>query len=272
MPLFQLNSDLVMPGLAYGTYRLEGQKCYDALIKALETGYQHIDTAERYGNEDIIGRVLRDTHVKREEVFLASKVWWNNLHASGVRAACEGSLQKLGVEYLDLYMVHWPNRTIPFQETFTELAALKQEGKIREFGVSNFTTRHLADLEALGVHTPINQVELHPSFAQTDLVAYCHEHTIIPQAHTPLGAGRDIALFELENMSVAKSATRAMLILAWHRAKGNAVVVGASRFETIEQNFQSLAVELTPEEVAIIDGVAQKERVLDRPFADFAYV
>ncbi|NBD73844.1 aldo/keto reductase [Patescibacteria group bacterium] len=270
-PHITLAGGIPLPALGYGTYHLTGDQCYECVLHALEVGYRHIDTAERYKNQQLIGRAIAHAAVPREQITLTSKVWWDHLGYDALIDACDRSLAELATDYLDLLLVHWPNRLISPEETFGALEALTEAGKIRGYGVSNFTRHHIEDLFTAGYRPLVNQIEVHPTFRQDELLSYCWEEGIAVVAHSPLGGGRDLTMHEIGNVAMYKGVTRAEVILAWHRQRGTAAVVGASKFPNIDRNWTSLGVTLTDAEMETLSGLAQRGRVIDKPFSDFDY-
>ncbi len=180
---------LAIPLLGLGTWKLTGSACEPVVETALDLGYRHIDTAEAYGNEEPIGRVVATACLDRGELFITSKVGRDHLLSPDVREACRQSLDRLGMGFLDLYLVHWPNRAIPIAETLGALEGLREEGLIRAWGVSNFTPAHLHEVMEVG-SPATNQVEVHPYFQQRELETACREFGIPMSAYRPLDQGR----------------------------------------------------------------------------------
>ena len=238
---------------------------------ALTIGVRHIDTAERYRNHRAVGAALRESGVPRREVFLTTKLWWNHLLREQVGAHARKFLEELGVDYLDLLLVHWPNRTVPFQETFSALEALREEGIIRAYGVSNFTAHHLEDVQALGFRPVVNQIEIHPTFRQEALVAWCRERGVEPVAHSPFARGSDLARYELRDIARRMNATPAQAVLAWFRWKEIPVIFGTQRIALLEENLASLALPLDVTLLREIDALPTHVRQVNPPYADFDY-
>lgn len=270
-PFVTLAGGITLPMVGYGTYHLSERQTLECVSRALEVGYRHIDCAERYRNQHIVGEALRRSEVPRKDITLTSKVWWDHLGYDEVIATCERTLNELQTDYLDLFLVHWPNRLIPPTETFGALEALIEAGQIRGYGVSNYTAHHLDDVLANSYTPVINQVEVHPSFRQDALISACWERGVAVVAHSPLGGGNDLSLHELGEVATIKGITRAEVVLAWHRQRGIPVVVGAQKFTNIDRNLASLSVTLTDVEMASVDRVMQRDRVISKPWADFEY-
>lgn len=177
-----------VPALGLGTWQLKGATCYDAVRHALDLGVRHIDTAEMYGNEAEVGRALHDAAIDRDAVFLTTKVWHTNLRPDDVRTAAEGSLRELQTDHVDLLLIHWPNASVPLEQTLDALLDLRAAGKTRHIGVSNFPPSLVR--QALD-HTTIfcNQVEYHPFLSQAPLLDLARTHDFLLMAYSPLAKG-----------------------------------------------------------------------------------
>jgi diketogulonate reductase-like aldo/keto reductase len=186
-----LVQDVKVPKLGLGTWDLRGERATEAVLSALELGYRHIDTAEMYRNEREIGRALTQSGVERQEIFLVSKVWTNHLHKDQVIDACQASLERLGTEYLDLYLVHWPSGSVPVEQTMEGMQELLQSQAARQVGVSNFSVVQMERAsQALGSKVFCNQVKMHVGHKQGDIVDYCQKNDVLLTAYTPLNKGR----------------------------------------------------------------------------------
>ena len=258
-----------MPLLGFGTWRLDGAVCADAVRTALEIGYRHIDTAEHYHNEDAVGRAITESGVPREEVFIASKIWRDMHRHDDVIRSCEASLKKLGTGYLDLLLIHFPNSEVPVSETLFAMEELRQSGNIRAIGVSNFTRRHLEEALAAGVHIANIQNEFHPSFWEPELLAFCRERNISATAYSPNGQGNDLAMPEIREIAQKHGRSPAQVILRWIMQKGVAAIPKATRREYIEDNFASLEWELPEKDCVRIDALNTGVRMNNPPYAEF---
>lgn len=220
-----LNNGVEIPVIGFGTWQSTGEEAYQATLWALEAGYRHIDTAAAYGNEEMIGKAIADSKVKREEIFVTSKLWNQVRGYEETKKACLESIEKLGIGYLDLYLIHWP-RPQKYHDTYLEMNEasykamidLQKEGKIRAIGVSNFYPYHIEDLvNKTGVMPQVNQIKLHPGVIQQEIIDYCREHNILVEAYSPLGTGRLLESTELleiakkHNHSVAQVCIRYLL-------------------------------------------------------------
>ena len=209
---FTLNNGSSIPAIGFGTWQIEeGEKAYNAVKTALEKGYTHIDTAAVYGNEKSVGNAIKDSGINREDLFITTKLWNDMRGYENAKKAFEISMEKLGLEYLDLYLLHWPANETQFPENWKEINAaswkaleeLQKEGKIKAIGVSNFMNVHLeALLETATIIPAVNQIEYHPGYTQPEVVKLCQDNSILVQAWSPLGSGRilqDETLIEIAN-------------------------------------------------------------------------
>jgi diketogulonate reductase-like aldo/keto reductase len=187
---FRLNNGVEVPALGLGTYKLPGEQAYAPVRMALDCGYRHIDTASFYENEAAVGRAVRESEVPREEVFITSKVWRTEQGFEETLDAFDRTLARLGTDYLDLYLVHWPV-TGKRLDTYRALERLYKDGRVRAIGVSNFTVRHLQELYgACQVMPAVNQVEMSPFLFQKDLLEHCQARDILVTAYSPSARGR----------------------------------------------------------------------------------
>jgi 2,5-diketo-D-gluconate reductase B len=253
----------VIPKLGFGTWRLSGRDCVDGVADALAAGYRHVDTARIYGNEEEVGRGLRSSGVDRSEIFLATKVWPDDLAPERVRASLEASLRELAVEYVDLYLIHWPNRRVPLPETLDAMAELREEGATREIGVSNFTAAQFR--EALDLAPVIvNQVEFHVYLDQSAVLEVCRERGVELTAYRPLGKGEVIEDPAVREIAAAHDATPAQVALAWLVGQeGVSAVPKASTPERRRENLGALRVELSADERAALDALPKDRRAVE---------
>lgn len=268
VPLLPLPHGGRIPQIGLGTWLLRGGECERVVGRAFELGYRHVDTAEMYGNEEAIGRVVRSSGLGRAELFLISKAWYDHLRQDDLVRACEGSLERLGVDYLDLYLVHWPNRYVPIGETVSAFQRLQEDGRIRDWGVSNFTIRHLE--KTLQHGTPsINQVEMHPRLRQSELDRYCSDHEILITAYSPLAHGEIVHEEVLQEIGRAHDKTAGQVALRWLLQRGHVVIPKSRCEEHLENNLDVLDFELTAEDIDRIDGLDRGERQVAPGFAEF---
>jgi len=256
-----------IPALGLGTWRLTGEECVDAVRDALDIGYRHIDTAQMYENEEAVGRGMRESGVDRDEVFLVSKVWFDHLDRSSLLRAAESSLRKLGTDYLDLLLIHWPNPEISLVEPLGAMLELKSAGKIRHVGVSNFTP---ALVERAREVTPIfcNQVECHPYLQQESLRRQAQEHGYLLTAYCPLARGEVVADEVLEEIGAGHGKSPAQVTLRWHMQREPMVAIPkAASAEHRRANLDVFDFQLSDNEMERIRSLSRRERLIDPSFA-----
>lgn len=251
-----------IPQLGYGVWQIEDNGAADAVGTALEAGYRHIDTASIYGNEVGVGRGIAASSVPREDIFLTTKLWNSDQGFEKAIAALDASLERLGTDYVDLYLIHW---AMPQQGTYLEswraLIELKKQGKVRSIGVSNFPQAQLREIIADTSVTPaIHQIELHPYFSQEDMRAVHSEFGIATEAWSPLGQGGEI----LKDPVIVEIAGKhgispAQAVLAWHLAKGIVAIPKSVTPARIAENFAAANVTLDTADIAAIDGLTRKD-------------
>lgn len=260
----ELNDGITIPRIGYGTYKMGDDETQQAVEAALEAGYRLIDTAEMYGNEVGVGRAVAASGLPRAEVFLTTKVWNDHHGAEAARAALEASLERLGTDYLDLYLIHWPSpKQGLYAETFQALLKARDEGLIRSAGVSNFLPEHLDRVhEATGVYPSVNQVELHPYFNQPELRAWQAERGIATESWGPLGQRTGSVLAEPPVAAAAEAHGKSpgQVVIRWHLQHGCIVIPKSSKASRIAENFDVLDFALSVDEMAAIDALQTGER------------
>ncbi len=272
MKMVKLNENSEIPVLGFGTWQLHGDSCVRSVEYALGVGYRHIDTAESYDNQVEVGRAIRNSGVRRDDIFLTSKVWMTNLKKDQVVNACKKSLDEIDTEYLDLYLIHWPNRSVPIEETLEAMNELKESGLIRAIGVSNFTINHLKDALRSGVELNNNQVEFHPSLNQVELKEFCDENGVVVTAYSPIAQGKDLRIKVVKDLSNKYGKSGAQVILNWLRQKNIVAIPRSSNPIHIKDNFESLDWDLDQEDVREIDDIDRKRiRIVNPLFGDFNY-
>ncbi|WP_076427097.1 aldo/keto reductase [Haladaptatus litoreus] len=259
-----------IPKLGLGTWQnTDGEDCAHSVKYALDLGYEHIDTAQAYDNEEYVGEGIEESSVDREDFFLATKVWIDNLEHDDVLETTQNSLDKLGTDYVDLLYVHWPAREYDPEETLAAFDQLYDEGKIEHVGVSNFEPEHLDEAQEI-LDAPVfaNQVEMHPLLQQDELHEYAVENDVQLVAYSPLARGEVFDVPELNEIAEKHGASEAQVSLAWLTQKENvAVIPKATGEDHIEDNFAALDLELDDEDVAKIDGIDRTSREVDPDFA-----
>ncbi|MFJ6209123.1 aldo/keto reductase [Lysinibacillus sp. NPDC092081] len=264
-----LNNGLQMPGMGLGVFQVENDATAEMVKNAIEVGYRSIDTAAIYGNETGVGEGIRQalatTGLQREDLFITSKVWNDGLSYEETIAAYEDSLEKLGLDYLDLYLIHWPGKN-KFAEAWRALEDLYEQGKIKAIGVCNFHVTHLQDLLKTARITPvINQVEFHPRLQQAELRSFCEEHNIQMEAWAPLMQGGLLDNETISTIAEKYGKTNAQVILRWDIQNGIITIPKSVRKERMIQNADIFDFTLTDEEMAIINAMNLEQRVGPNP-------
>jgi len=257
-----------MPMLGLGTWKnSDPAACAESVATALETGYRHIDTAQVYNNEAAVGNGIEQAAVDREEAFLATKIWIDNLAYDDVLETADASLDRLGVDSVDLLYVHWPSRTYDAEETLAAFNELHEQGKIDRIGVSNFEPAQLAEAIELS-DAPIfaNQIEIHPLLQQEELREVCADHNIELIAYSPLARGEVFDVPEITDIADDHSVSPAQISLAWLRHHGITAIPKATGAEHIRDNWASLSVSLSDAEIETIDSIETTDRRVDPDF------
>ena len=261
-----LHNGVKMPWIGLGVlYVDEGGPVENAVRWALEAGYRHIDTASFYGNEAGVGRGISASGVPREDVFITSKVWNSDQGYEKTLAAFEASLERLGMDYVDLYLVHWPVKGL-YKETWRALEAIYVSGRARAIGVSNFLIHHLQDLMAdARIQPMVNQVEFHPRLQQPELQAFCREHHIQLEAWRPLMKGRVMEIPELAALGQKYGKNAVQITLRWMIQKGVVTIPKSANKERIFSNINIFDFEIEDEDMALIDSLDRNERMGRHP-------
>jgi len=265
-----LKSGYSIPVLGLGTWLMNGRECFDAVLIALENGYRHIDTATAYENEDDIGPAIQASGINRKELFLTSKVWYQKLRFKDVIEQCHSSLEKLRTDYLDLLLIHWPNRSIPMRDTFQAFERLVEEHKVRSIGVSNFTINHLDEaLKSTLLPISVNQVEFHPFLYQKELYQFCKDKQIVITAYSPLARGKVFESDLLQRIGQNKNAGPGQVALAWLIKKGLVAIPKSSSEEHIITNLKALTINLSDDESSMIDNLSTDLRLINPSWSEF---
>lgn len=266
-----LNNDVVMPAVGYGVYQTPPEETKSAVAEALRLGYRHIDTAAAYGNESGVGAAIRESGLARDEVFVETKIWISDYGYDETLHAFEKATGKLGLDTLDLLILHQP-LTSEFTLTVQAYKALEKlysEGKVRAIGVSNFMVEDLRELLAQTEVAPaVNQIEIHPYFQQRDVVAFGREHGIRPQAWSPIGGvvnydggdGSPLRDHTIADIATAHDKTPAQVMLRWHVQNGVQVIPKSVRPARIAENFDVFDFSLDDDELAAIDALEKGVR------------
>ena len=258
-----------MPMLGLGTWQNDDpEQCAESVRTALESGYRHIDTAHIYDNEEAVGDGIARADVDREDVFLATKIWTSNLSYDDVLETARESLDRLGVDSVDLLYVHWPARAYDAEETLAAFSELYDEGLIENVGVSNFLPEQVADAVDI-CDAPIlaNQVELHPMLQQPDLRETCENYGVEVVAYSPLARGAVFDQPEIQEVAAKHDVSEPQVSLAWLREKGVTAIPKATGEDHIRDNWASLTLELDRDDIDTIDSIDATSREVDPDFA-----
>ncbi len=258
-----------MPILGLGTWENDdADQCAESVRTALEMGYRHIDTAQAYRNEQAVGRGLAEADVDREDVFLATKVWISELSHDDVIETTENSLERLGVDHVDLLYIHWPSGEYDPEGTISAFNQLFDEGKIERFGVSNFEPEHVEEArEHAEMPVFANQVELHPLLPQDELREFAAGTDLELVAYSPLARGQVFENDTITDIAEAHDASPAQVSLAWLREKGVTTIPKATSEAHIRDNWESIGLELDAEAVDRIDAIRERDRRVHPDFA-----
>jgi 2,5-diketo-D-gluconate reductase A len=263
IPQLPLRDDTTIPQLGFGVFQVPPDDTAEVVTRALDTGYRHIDTAAAYRNEGGVGEAVRSSGLPRDEVYITTKCFNTNHGRDKARAALERSLERLGIEVIDLYLIHWP---VPMRDRYVEtweaFVQAQSEGLVRSIGVSNFNPPHLERIiEATGVTPVVNQVELHPYFQQRELRAEHERLGIATEAWSPLAQGAVLDDAVITEIAAAHDKTPGQVVIRWHLQLGNVVIPKSVTPERITENFDVFDFELSDEEMSRIEGLDRGERI-----------
>jgi methylglyoxal/glyoxal reductase len=262
----QLNNGIEMPYFGLGVFQSqEGNNVINAVSCALDAGYRLIDTASIYRNESGVGLAVKKHAVSREDVFITTKVWNSDQGYDSTIKAFYSSLEKLGTDYIDLYLVHWPVKG-KYKETYRALETLYEEGKVKAIGVSNFLSHHLDDLLGSAKIVPaVNQIEFHPRLVQQALINKCIDYNIRPESWSPLMQGRIFEIKELISIAEKYYKNIVQLVLRWNLQKGVITIPKSENKNRIVENAQIFDFEISKEDMKIIDNLDMNARIGANP-------
>lgn len=267
VPTKILHNGITIPQIGLGVYKVSEADVYDAVTSALKVGYRHIDTASYYQNEQGVGRAIKDSELNREDIFVTTKVWNDEQGYDNTLKAFNRSLEKLGMDYVDLYLVHWPIRGL-FAETYRALEHLYKEGLVKAIGVSNFLEHHLTELfETAEIKPVINQIELHPKLVQKSTVDFCRQHDIVIESWAPLGRANYLNDDRLKKIAQHYEKSTAQILLRWHIEQGFVAIPKSTNPERQKENLSIFDFELTQEEMKMINelGIDEELRIGSHP-------
>lgn len=256
----ELNSGAQIPQFGFGTSQLAEPA--EAVSTALRLGYRHVDTAQMYGNEREVGQGVRDSGVPREGIFLTTKLHNPHHDPEDARRTFGESLERMGLDYVDLFLIHWPMPflDIDYVDTWKTLVELRDSGRAKSIGVSNFQPEHLERIiEATGVVPAVNQIEVHPYFANNELREFAKSHGIVIEAWSPLGKGDELGDPAISSIAENLGRSPAQVILRWHIQRGDVVIPKSDREERMRQNAEVFDFELSDADMAAIDALDKGE-------------
>ncbi|WP_141993003.1 aldo/keto reductase [Bacillus sp. B4EP4a] len=261
-----LHNGVKMPQLGFGVFKVKnGNETVESVKKAIEVGYRAIDTAAIYENEEGVGQAIRECGVPREELFITSKVWNTEQGYETTLQAFDNSLNRLGLEYLDLYLIHWPGKD-KYLETWRALEKLYKDGKVKSIGVSNFHVHHLENLLANSEVKPVvNQIELHPLLTQVEIRDYCAKHEIKVESWSPLGRGNLLEEPTINHIAKKHGKSSAQVLIRWHLQHDLVVIPKSITPSRIEENTEVFDFSLSLNEMNQIDALNKNERFGSNP-------
>lgn len=264
----KLRSGHSIPTVGLGVWQSRGDEAVDAVRFALQAGYRLIDTAMIYENEVEVGQGVRASDVAREEIFVTTKLWNTDQGYKNVLPAFDASLQRLGLNYVDLYLIHWPfNQRLSGEnfraETWQAMEEILASDRARSIGVCNYRLEHLEEMKSYAKVMPaVNQFELHPFWFRKDLMEYCHQNKIAVEAYSPLARGKHLDDERITKIATAHGKTNAQVLLRWSLQHGNIVIPKSVRPERIKENFALYDFELTATEMAQLDALNENDSAL----------
>jgi 2,5-diketo-D-gluconate reductase A len=269
-PTLSLDDGAMIPQLGLGLYKVAAAGAEALCRMAIDLGYRHLDTAAFYANEAEVGRAVREARVPREELFVTSKVWKDDNGFDSTLRAFDASMNRLGFETLDLYLIHWPvPSTDRYVDTWRALVRLQEEGRVRSIGVANFHPHHIERLIAeTGVSPVVNQVELHPWLPQAALREFDAARGIRTEAWSPLARGRVLGTPLLDDLADKHGRTPAQIVLRWHVELGNIVIPKASSAERLRENLDVFDFALDDDDLAALATLETGERTGRDPDLD----
>lgn len=270
IPNITLNNGVTMPQLGFGVFKVPSADTAEITAQALEAGYRSIDTAKLYGNEDGVGRAIATSGIPRDELFVTTKLWNTDQGYDSALRAFDTSMKNLGLDYLDLYLIHWPAPSQDrYVETWKALERLYADGRVRAIGVSNFQLNHLRRLAAESTVVPaVNQIELHPYLTQEALRAYHTDHGIATEAWSPLAKGRELLTDPVvESLARKYDRTPAQIVLRWHIQRGTIAIPKSVTPSRIRENLDVFGFSLDESEMAELTGLERNGRTGPDPDA-----
>lgn len=266
-PMMALNDGTQIPQLGLGVFQMDNDTAHRATLAAFEAGYRHVDTAAIYRNEIGVGRAIAESGLSRDDIFVTTKLWNKAQGRENSRVGISRSLEKLGLDHVDLYLIHWPCPAAgKYVETWEQMIDFRSEGLTRSIGVSNFLSEHLDTVvDETGITPSVNQIELHPTFQPDDLLHHCFDLGIVVESHSTLGQAADLEHPAIFAIAHDTGATPAQVIIGWHLKRGFVAIPKSATPERIQSNFGALDVVLDSEQMETIDGLHTGNRVSGDP-------
>lgn len=262
-----LRGGVEIPQVGLGVFQVPADEAQRVVEDALSVGYRHVDTAAAYVNESGVGAALRAADLPRDDVFVTSKLRNGDQGYDATLRAYDATLERLGLETLDLYLIHWPNPAAGlWQASWRALETLLDSSRVRAIGVSNFLVEHLQELTSFAAHMPaVNQIEVHPAFQQRDVVAECERHEIAVEAYSPLGQGAALESPAVREIAAAHEVSTAQVVLAWHVQQGRVVIPKTTSRDRMVSNADLDGIELGADELAALDSLEAGSRLGNDP-------
>ena len=272
METIRLSSGYDIPRLGLGTWQLTGSACRESVREALTMGYTHIDTAVGYGNHREVGEGVRESGVNREGLFITTKISTEGARHDRMIGTAKRSLEELGMDYVDLLLIHWPTKKVPFAETLGAMKELVDAGSVRSIGISNFNARIAAEAARVS-EVPIvtNQVEFHPLLFQKELQQACENLGMKITAYSPLARGEVLRNAEVREVAEKHGISAAQTAIAWLLHKGIIVIPKASSADHLESNLRAESIALDAEDVTAIDGIGERMRIVDGSWVEYPF-
>ncbi|WIM86801.1 aldo/keto reductase [Candidatus Mycobacterium wuenschmannii] len=267
IPTKALHNDAQMPVLGLGVAKLSDAETESSVLAAIEAGCRLIDTAAAYGNEEAVGRAIAASGIARDELWVTTKLGTSKQGFDSAQESCKASLDRLGLDYLDLYLIHWPAPSIgKYVESFAGMIEAREQGHVRSIGVSNFTEDHLrAVIDETDEVPAVNQIELHPRLNQAELRQAHADHDVVTQSYSPLGVGRMLEEPAVTSIAAEYGQTPAQVLVRWNLQLNNVVVSRSSKPERVAENLDVFGFTLDDEHMTAIDALHDGTRVLHDP-------
>ncbi len=265
----KLNNGYEIPYLGFGVWKIPpGKMTYECVLKAIESGYRHIDTAQYYGNEADVAKAMRDSRVPRDEQFVTTKVEISNFGYERTLKSVEDSLERMKLDYVDLLLLHFPVNNLRL-ESYKALEKIYRDGKAKAIGVSNFTEKHLEELlEKVEIKPAVNQVEFHPFLYQKELLEYCRERDILVEAYSPLTQGKFLNDKKLKELANKYKKSTAQILIRWALQHGIVVLPKSETAERIAENANVFDFEITKQDMEFLDSCPVQKRLSWNPYDD----